>query len=48
MNNCIWDGEKMCHIWIYAGNPDYFPYEGMKCDCGEIKWHNNEKNEKNN
>ena len=36
---CIFDGEKMIHIWTFAGDPNYFPYEGMPCDCGELKYH---------
>ena len=36
---CRWDGEKMIHIWIYSGDSNYFPYEGMPCDCGETKYH---------
>jgi hypothetical protein len=27
------------HIWTYAGDPNYFPYEGMNCDCGLVKYH---------
>lgn len=37
--HCFFDGEKMCHTWTYAGDPNYFPCEGMKCDCGEASWH---------
>ena len=39
MGNCIFSEGRMIHVWTYAGNPDYFPYEGMKCDCGETEWH---------
>ena len=47
MKQCIWNGKEMVHIWVYAGDPNYFPYEGMPCDCGEVKYHKEEiKNEK--
>ena len=26
------------HVWTYAGDPYYFPYEGMDCDCGMIQY----------
>ncbi len=40
MENCIFDGKKMIHIWTYAGNSNYFPYEGMPCNCGKTKHKN--------
>ena len=43
---CIFDGEKMIHIWTFAGDPNYFPYEGMPCDCGELKYHQPEPDKK--
>jgi hypothetical protein len=36
---CFFNGNKMVHIWTYSGDPNYFPYEGMLCDCGEVRWH---------
>ena len=27
------------HMWVYAGDPKYFPYEGMPCACGMMQWH---------
>ena len=48
MKQCIWNGKEMVHIWVYAGDPNYIPYEGMPCDCGEVKYHKEEiKNEIN-
>ena len=31
------------HIWCFAGNPDYFPFEGMLCDCGLTIWEDTNK-----
>ena len=31
--------QKMSHTWTYSGDQEYFPYEGMECDCGLEKWH---------
>ena len=38
---CFYNNEeqKIYHTWTYAGDPDYFPYEGMKCDCGQEEYH---------
>ena len=27
------------HIWTWAGDHNYFPYEGMSCDCGLSRYH---------
>lgn len=37
--SCFVNEEKMNHIWTFAGDPNYFPYEGMKCDCGYREYH---------
>ena len=37
-NSCVGNSCVGGHIWTYAGDPDYFPYEGMPCDCGATKW----------
>lgn len=29
---------KSFHTWTYAGDPKYFPYENMICDCGLTKY----------
>ena len=34
---------QMSHTWTYAGDPNYFPYEDMLCDCGQEKWHKKEE-----
>ena len=26
------------HMWVWSGDPDYFPYEGMPCGCGMKKY----------
>ena len=33
------------HCWTYAGDPQYFPYEGMPCDCGLVRYHTEKRKE---
>lgn len=30
------------HCFVWAGDENYFPYEGMPCDCGLITYHKQE------
>ena len=35
-------GSSLCstgHTWIWAGDPNTFPTEGMLCACGMMEWH---------
>ncbi len=35
---CIFNEEQPGHIWTYSGDPNHFPYEGMRCDCGMVQY----------
>lgn len=29
---------EQTHVWTFAGNPEFLPFRGMKCDCGLIEY----------
>ncbi len=29
---------EIYHSWSFAGDPNQFPHEGQKCDCGLVEY----------